>query len=113
MSLIIQAEQHTIKDFYSVEIQKVRCLRTLENNSSKDQENIRQSLGFECADCSVLLLCALVMLKRERAGTGTVEIAVFFFVSPQKVRVSENQVSRPLSAANTACNIGRGITTAM
>ena len=70
--------------------------------------------GFECAECSVFLLCVLVMSKRERAGTEAVVICdVQFSVSLQTVRIPENQVSRSLSAANTACNIGYGMTTAM
>ena len=113
MGLKIQAE-HTIKDFYSVEIQEVRRLGTPEKNSSKDQEKIRQSLGFECADCSVFLLCALVMSTRERAGTATVVIcSVYFFSSLQRVRIPENQFSPPLSAANTVSNTGFGMTSAM
>ena len=47
---------------------------TYPTNSSKDPEKIWQSLGFECVDCSVLPLCALVMLKRERAGAEPVVV---------------------------------------
>ena len=52
------------------------CFAALPGNSGKglfkDPEKIRQSLEFECADRCVFLLCALVMSKRERAGTATV-----------------------------------------
>ena len=83
-------------------------------HSSKDPEKIRHSLGLVCANCSVFLLCALVMIKRERAETETVVIAVFkYYVRSQGDRIPENQVSRSLPAANIACNIGFGMTTAM
>ena len=49
-------------------------------NSNKDPGKIRKGLGFECVESSVLLLCALVMLKRERAGAETVVVCNVMFL---------------------------------